>query len=160
MARRIETLTIQTPAQPAVPETFATDGTKVLGRPAIPQGRDHGKVFILTEMPATAAERWATHATALLAKANATDVPESGGMATLAALPKNGLPALQALQDPSLDAWWDCVAYQHAPNQMPQKIIHGDGCQIEEIGTITKLRMKVLELHLGFFSPASSRITA
>lgn len=148
---------IERPAVPAKGEYFEGD-KKIPAQPAIPKGRDHGKVFVLTEMPATEAEPWATKAALLLAKAAGTELPDDAqGVAALASLDTKQLPSLvklkvaQALQDPSLDAWWNCVQYQHDPQQMPQKIIHGDGCQIEDISTISFLRAKVLELHTSFF---------
>lgn len=120
-------------------------------------GRDKGKTFVLTEMPAVPAERWATQALSLISKAG-QKLPkgsEDAGMAGLAVVPLNALPVLQALQDPSLDAWWECVKYQHAPKHPLQAIFQGEACQIEEIATVNLLRMKVLEMHIGFFSQGS-----
>lgn len=120
-------------------------------------GRDKGKNFVLTEMPAVQGERWATQALSLISKAG-QKLPagaEGAGMAGLAVVPMNALPVLQALQDPSLDAWWECVKYQHQPNHPLQTIFQGEACQIEEIGTVNLLRMKVLEMHIGFFSQGS-----
>lgn len=119
--------------------------------------RDNGKTFVLTEMPAIPGERWATQALSLMSRAG-QQLPsgsEDAGMAGLAVVPMNALPALQALQDPSLDAWWECVKYQHAPKNPLQAIFQGDACQIEEISTVNLLRMKVLEMHIGFFSQGS-----
>jgi hypothetical protein len=121
------------------------------------EGRDKGKTFILTEMPAVPGERWATQALTLLSRAG-LEVPESAkgsGMAGLASVRMGGLAELRALQDPALDSWWDCVQYLHAPNQMPQKLFQGAPCQIEEIATVNLLRMKVLEMHVGFFGAGS-----
>jgi hypothetical protein len=119
------------------------------------EGRDQAKVFILTEMPATAAEKWATQAIYLLTQAGvpvSDEARAAGGMQALAATPLNGIGQLRALQDPSLDAWWDCVKYLHKPNHPPQPIHQGAMCQIEEIKTIAFLRMEVLRLHTDFFS--------
>lgn len=140
-------------------------------------GRDKGKLFILTEMDAIRGDRWATQASRLIADAvvaGAASEPP-GGMAGLAVAaqpvlgqsaemtPAQVLEALrisQALQDPSLDEWWGCVQFQPANRQLaPQTIIQGDGCQIEEIGTITQLRRDVLDLHLGFFTQESTSTT-
>lgn len=124
------------------------------------EGRDRGKTFILTEMPAVLGERWATLALSLMSKAGLVPAgAEDSGMAGLAATPLGGLSQLRALQDPSLDAWWDCVAYLHAPNQMPQKIFPGAACQIEEIATVGLLRMKLLDMHTSPFFSASQSIT-
>ena len=148
MGRRTETITIKT------------------------AGRDKGKVFILTEMPAVAAERWATQALALLLTAG-VPVDESqkdAGMEGLAAAiqpdpdapldPAVAMRTAKALQDPSLDAWWGCVQYQHAPGQQPMPIDQGENCPIEEIMTISFLRMQVLALHTDFFSAASASTSA
>lgn len=125
-------------------------------------GRDKGKTFVLTEMPAIPGERWATQALYLMMTAG-IQVPDSAqgaGMAGLAQLdfaggnnPLTAIAMQRALQDESLDAWWDCVTYEHDPKQMPQRIIQGAGCQIEEIATVAELRMAVLNLHTHFFSP-------
>ena len=118
------------------------------------QGRDKGKTFVLTEMSAIQGERWATQALSLIAKAGA-DLPrgaEDSGMAGLAAAPLTALPVLKSLQDTSLDAWWECVKYQHRPNHPLQPIFQNEACQIEEIATVNLLRMKVLEMHTSFFS--------
>lgn len=125
------------------------------------QGRDSGKRFILTEMPAIEGEKWATQALFLLVTAG-IQVPETAqgaGMAGLAQVdfntesPLAAIALTRALQDETLDAWWSCVAYEHDPAQKPQKIIQGAGCQIEEIATINELRVAVLNLHTHFFSP-------
>lgn len=129
------------------------------------EGRDKGKVFVLTEMPATAAEAWATQALYLLTQAGVVvdaEAQAAGGMAALAATGSGveSIAQIRALQDPSLDAWWDCVRYLHAPNLPPQPINRGAACQIEEMKTISFLRVEVLKLHTDFFSPASPSTTA
>jgi hypothetical protein len=128
------------------------------------EGRDKGKVFILTEMPATQGEKWAMQLMYLLTQ---TGVPLdagllSSGMSGLAtAVSTAGVALLRALQDSSLDAWRDCVRYQHEPNH-PLQPINWDSaaCQIEEIKTIGQLRMAVIELHTAFFSPESLSTSA
>ncbi|SRR5579871_6549642 len=127
------------------------------------EGRDKGKTFLLTEMPAVRAERWASRVLALMVKSGATVTPEAAdaGMQGLAAtMPASGSAItaseastmITALQDPSLEDWWTCVQYVHAPGQPPMAIDLGDACPIEEIATITHLRMEVLGLHVDFFS--------
>ena len=124
--------------------------------------RDNGKTFVLIEMPSVQGERWATQALSLLMKAGLSlpQGAEDAGMAGLAAAPLDGIPALKALQDQSLDAWWECVKYQHAPKHPLQAIFPGEACQIEEIATVGLLRMKVLEMHIGFFSQGNTSISA
>ncbi len=127
-------------------------------------GRDKGKTFIVTEMPADVGERWATQAMFLLAQAGVT-VPagvQEAGMAGLAATGVDFLSVaqLRALQDPSLDEQWDYVEYQHNPQHPTQKLQTGELSQIEEIRTRSQLRQEVLKLHLGFFPDASSQNSA
>ena len=127
------------------------------------EGRDKGKVFVLTEMPATVAEVWATQAIELLLKAGAdvsAEAQAAGGMQALAGTPITGVAQLRALQDPSLAAWWDCVRYEHASNLPPQPILQGAACQIEELKTISQLRMEVLRLHTDFFSDEKGSTSA
>lgn len=141
-------------------------------------GRDKGKIFILTEMDAIRGDRWATQASRLIADAlvaGAAAEAAASGMAGLAVVAQpvlgnsasmtpsqvqEALRISQALQDPSLDEWWGCVQFQPANRALaPQFIIQGDGCQIEEISTITLLRRDVLDLHLGFFTTESTSTT-
>lgn len=163
MARKVATVVIDQPEVKAV--AAEVDGKGKIVKPAQraqPQGRDHGKVFIVTEMPAVQAERWATQALSLIVAAGQT-MPrgaEGAGMAGLAAAPLASLPVVKALQDSSLDAWWDCVRYQHDPRHPLQEIFRGEACQIEEIATVTFLRVKVLEMHTGFFSDAAPSTSA
>jgi hypothetical protein len=137
-----------------------TEHVTIEGDPS--ENRDAGKVFLITEMPAIQGEKWAAQLLALLVKSgvNIPDIPKDSGMAGIAALGASAGPLLSVLHDPSLDAWWDCVRYEHKPNLPPQKIIQGEGCQIEEISTITELRLAVLGLHVGFFSPVSPSTSA
>lgn len=121
------------------------------------EGRDKGKIFILTEMPAAQADEWVTRAMNLLGESAPLNGELAGGAgsADLATLSLRGLAQLRALQDPSLYAWRDCVKWQPQDSKLMPQAIHWDSaaCQIEEIRTITRLRMAVLELHTGFFSP-------
>lgn len=163
MARKVATVTINQPEMKAMEAEFDNDGNVVNpARPARSQGRDHGKVFVVTEMPAIPGERWATQALALIIAAGQSmpSGAQEAGMAGLAAAPLASLPVVKALQDPSLDAWWDCVKYQHNPKHPLQEIFQGEACQIEEIATVSLLRVKVLEMHTGFFSDAAPPISA
>ena len=110
-------------------------------------GRDAGKVFILTEMPATLADEWITQYGYLLAKAMQEFPTYTEG--------SSGAKLIQVrvMKDPSLRAWRDCVRYQHAPN-LPEQAIQWESpaCQVEEMATINLLLGEVFELHTGFFS--------
>ena len=61
------------------------------------EGRDKGKRFVLTEMPALRAEKWALRALLALAKAG-VDLPDDAVGAGMAALAVAGLQALRKLE--------------------------------------------------------------
>jgi len=119
------------------------------------EGRDKGKRFIITEMPATQADAWVTQAQYLIEKASLEFAGLPDDHAVLA------LARIRALKDQSLEGWWDCVRFQHPehPNNPPQAIVHGANCQIEEVRTVNRLLMATYELHTGFFSPEKESTT-
>ena len=123
------------------------------------EGRDKGKAFIITELPADQAERWFIRALFAISKSNADVTPEviAGGAASFAAW---GLPALLQADyrevEPLLDEMWECVQYQHATNIPLQSVFPGINSQIEEISTRFALRLAVMQLHLGFLIPDAS----
>lgn len=120
-------------------------------------GRDAGKVFLLTEMPARQAERWAQHALLLVASSGADVGNVRGGMAGVAVM---GIQALMggavkfAEVEPLLDEMMRCV--QIVPDPRNTSVIRPlndrgvEGDDIEEVMTRVKLRAEVLDLHLGF----------
>jgi hypothetical protein len=123
------------------------------------EGRDKGKTFILTEMPADQGERWALRALLALTNTGAA-IPEEAlgaGMAGLAAVGVQALGMLDSLQvQPLLDELWpSCVRYA-PPNEklMPQEIMPGVNSQIEEVKTRVEIYRELLNLHTGFFMPA------
>jgi hypothetical protein len=121
-------------------------------------GRDKGKQFIITEMPALRAERWAFRALLALAHSG-VQLPEGaadGGMAVLASA---GLQALNSLDfeeaRPLLDEMWSCVQIVPDPKNpniiRPLVIREADGDDIEELTTIFQLRERIFRLHTDFF---------
>jgi len=127
--------------------TFAVDA----------EGRDKGKRFLLTEMPASQSEMWALRAFTALARAG-VELPDgfqAQGMAALAVMGVRALSALpfQELQ-PLLDELFTCV--ERVPDlsqpQFSRKLIEDD---IEEIATRLRLRLELLKLHFDFFAAAS-----
>lgn len=116
-------------------------------------GRDKGKIFVLTEMAADAAERWALRALFALANTG-IDLPDdvaSGGMAGVATVGLRALGKLPyAAAEPLLGEMLRCAKYRHAPDLPLQEIFSGDACQIEEARTFLTLRMAIFELHVGF----------
>lgn len=130
--------------------------------------RDCGKTFIVTELSAREGELWSSRLLKLVVESGVA-LPEgideqsgSAGVAQLTAAQIIGIaPLLVLLQDPELDAaTWKSITYLHAPGHPPQAIADGDQCQIEEISTITRLRVEMLKMHTGFFSAGKARTSA
>lgn len=121
------------------------------------EGRDKGKVFLITEMAADPAERWAIRAFFALMNTG-VDLPDDiadQGMAGIAAI---GLKALGMLPfeaaEPLLAEMWTCVQIVPDPAKpgLVRKLIPED---IEEVGTRVQLRKAVFGLHTGFFTSAA-----
>lgn len=120
-------------------------------------GRDQGKAFLLTEMPASKAEKWAARAILALAKSG-VEIPkniEKGGVAGIAVL---GLKALMTMNftdaEPLLDEMMQCV--QAVPNPaMPNVIRPLIEDDIEEVSTRVSLRAEVFALHTNFSLPGA-----
>jgi hypothetical protein len=113
-------------------------------------GRDKGKEFHITEMPATKAENWAIKA--LLAVGNSgLEIPENlaaQGMAGLLAVGYMNLLKIPfEAAKPLLDEMMDCVQYVPSPS-IKRPLIEDD---IEEVQTRLLLRKVVWNLHMDFF---------
>jgi hypothetical protein len=116
-------------------------------------GRDHGRTYLIKEMPAEQGEAWATRLMLALAKAG-VEVPENFldmGMAGVAVM---GLRAMGGLSwdvaKPLMDEMMACVHITCHPGGkpfIPRPLISDD---IEEIATRVRLREEVLEVHTGF----------
>lgn len=118
------------------------------------EGRDAGKVFVITEMPAMQAEKWAMRALLLVAQSG-VDVGQISGMAGVAYA---GLGAINRIRfedaEPLLDEMMKCVSIRPAPQDrdpakasITRPLFDGD---IEEVKTIIRLRERIIDLHLGF----------
>lgn len=115
------------------------------------EGRDKGKVFVLTEMPASQAERWANQVFFHLAATgiDVGDAPRHGivGIAIV------GLKAIFSIPfdiaDPLLNEMFGCVAIKPSDRAEPRPLVEED---IQEVTTRWKLRGEVLALHAGFSS--------
>jgi hypothetical protein len=115
------------------------------------EGRDKGKRFHLTEMPAPQAEKWAIRAGLALSHAGVQMPPGMTGWAALA------FGALQALNSvayeelaPLLDEMMSCVKIVPDPKiPLLMRPLNGQD-DIEEIRTILVLRAEVFNLHSGF----------
>jgi len=126
-------------------------------------GRDKGKIFVLSEMPASQAEEWAMKA--LNAIAQNSDIPAGLSNAGMLGVFILGLK-------PILAAPWDLVKplmnelFDSCLSIMPDKgnpaLLRGAGTElvkpagklfevdIEEVSTRMFLRNEIIELHTGF----------
>ena len=120
------------------------------------EGRDKGKTYRITEMSASAGERWGTRALGCAAKAGVR-IPDEmlrAGMAGFAAIigsvgsflagPRDEVDALMA-------EMFGCI--QSVQPAAVRALVEED---IEEIATRLWLRDEVLELHTGFSLRAES----
>jgi hypothetical protein len=118
------------------------------------EGRDKGKVFLLTEMPARQAEEWAYRLFLALARADIPDEISQAGMAGVAQLSFKVFGGMH-WQDakPLLDEMFTCVRITPdlTKSEFSRALIDDD---IEEVQTRMKLRWEVLQLHAGFFIAA------
>lgn len=118
--------------------------------------RDAGKAFLITEMPAVKAEKWAMRALLAVASSGADIPPEVVKMGA-AALMAAGFRALLTMAfadaEPLIDEMMQCVVL--VPDRTRQDVTRPvDEDDIEEVSTLMLLRSEVIELHTGF-SPAA-----
>jgi hypothetical protein len=125
-------------------------------------GRDKGKAFLITEMPAAQAEEWGARALFALMRSG-VEVPENVrdlGLAGIAAL---GLKALGGLEwdlaKPLFDEMFTCI--QIIPDPAKPAVVRGlVPDDIEEVKTRLLLRKAVLMLHIEFFTGAAQSTQA
>jgi hypothetical protein len=126
------------------------------------EGRDYGKQFLLKEMSASQAEKWAVKLFLALSRSGvdiADDVAKAGlaGVAALGFKMLGGMHFADA--EPLLDEMFQCV--QVMPNPQHPEIVRalidlgGDGDDIEEVKTRITLRSAVFNLHASFFIDAA-----
>ena len=121
------------------------------------KGRDFGKTFVLTEMPASKAESWAIRC--ILALINGgVELPEDFEQMGMAGMAEIGIQALSGLKwdiaEPLLNEMWSCV--QIMPDLSKPQLVRGlIEEDIEEIATRIKLRMEIWKLHTAFFRTAA-----
>jgi hypothetical protein len=131
-------------------------------------GRDKGKVFVITEMPASRAESWAMRAILAL-MAGGVEVPEGFDRMGMAAMAEIGIKAIAGLKwevaEPLLAEMWSCVQFIPDPSK-PHIVRNLFEEDIEEIATRIKIRAEVWKLHTGFLKAVApsisgdSRVTA
>ena len=125
------------------------------------EGRDNGKVFVLTEMPASRAESWAMRSLLAL-MAGGVEVPEGFDRMGMAAMAEVGIKALAGLKwevaEPLLAEMWSCVQIMPDSSKphIVRNLIEED---IEEIATRIKIRAEVWKLHTGFLKAVAPSIS-
>lgn len=139
--------------------------SKIVPIPAQVEGekinRDAGRSYLLSEMPALKAERWARHAFAAM---NRNDLDVRGTVGDLGMLGFY-LVGLQALAggkilevDDLMDEMLDHIKIVESENVA--RPIKGDG-DVWEITTLYTLRKELIELHMGFtFAELASMLVA
>jgi hypothetical protein len=115
-------------------------------------GRDQGKAFVLREMPASQAEKWAARAFLALAKSG-VEVPDNIAAAGLSGVAAMGIKAFGGMSfrdaEPLLDEMFGCVSHIPDPARpaVVRALIEDD---IEEVATRLKLRLELFRLHMDF----------
>jgi hypothetical protein len=122
------------------------------------QGRDLGKVFVLTEKSAIEADKWGIRALLALSKSGVpipSEFMEMGIIGVLAV----GVHRLAGVSfgdlEPLLDEMLTCVEVMPTPGRpdIIRKLLPDD---IEEVKTLQTLRMEVFRIHTGFSPPAKA----
>jgi hypothetical protein len=117
------------------------------------EGRDKGKHYLITELPASQAERWATRALMAMAKSG-VDIPDNLETTGIAGLATLGLRALAAMPfdeaEILLAQMMTCVAF--IPDPSRPMVFRSPPWEddIEEPATRVRLRTEVIEIHTGF----------
>ena len=128
------------------------------------EGRDKGKVFHLTEMSATQAEKWATRALLAVA-ASGVDIGSAIGSGMLG-VAQAGIQSLAKIRpadaEPLLDELMTCIRFKPDPRNpgVIRALIEDD---IEEVATRVKLKIEVVKLHVNFSQnadPSTSGLAA
>lgn len=116
------------------------------------EGRDKGKVYLLTEMSASQGERWAMRAFLALAKSG-FEVPPDIASAGLAGIAIMGIRIFggMSFEDAELLAneMFQCISVMPDPArpEVTRGLVESD---IEEIATRLRLRKEVFALHVDF----------
>lgn len=124
-------------------------------------GRDKGKVFVLTELPASQAESWALRSLLAL-MSGGVEVPAGFERMGMAAMAEVGIKALSQLKwevaEPLLNEMWQCVQVMPDPARphVVRRLIEED---IEEVMTRVKLRAEIWKLHTGFLKAVAPSIS-
>lgn len=125
----------------------------------IETGRDAGKVYRVTEMPASKLEKWAARALlALFAGDVPADVVQMARGSNAAALVGNVMSGLGSLRwedvEPLYDELLTCVARVPDPGRpevVVQLVAANVDAHVQDVTTLWRLRAEALELCFGFF---------
>ncbi len=120
-------------------------------------GRDVGKLFVVTEMPAARAEKWALRLF-LAMKGTKGEVPSEVMALGMVAVAWKGLNAFLAAPvspeeiEPLMDEMFTCVGMVRDPKHpdVVTAVVSDD--DVEEVQTRLWLRSEVLRVHTGFSS--------
>lgn len=118
-------------------------------------GRDAGKVFYLEEFPAARIEDWGIRLVQAATRGG-LDIPVAIAQQGALAMAIYGIAALGSMKSedsrPLLAEMMECVKIVRDPArpEMQFSLMPDD---IEEVGTLLKLREEVFELHTGFSIP-------
>lgn len=119
------------------------------------EGRDKGKVFVITELPTAQAERWALRAF-LAASRGGVNIPDDVVQSGMGGLALYGMELLSHIAFDEaqvlLDEMMQCVTIQ--PGDDPNVVRGLVPDDIEEISTRLKLRTEVFKLHVDFLLAA------
>ena len=116
------------------------------------EGRDKGKQFLITEMSALSAAKWACKVFLAVA-ASGVELPEGAEQAGLAGLAAIGVRMLAKLRwedaEPLFDEVMQCIQVVPDPSRphVVRSLIEED---IEEVQTHFILRKEIIGIHLGF----------
>lgn len=114
------------------------------------EGRDKGKVFLITEMPAVKAEKWGLRALGAMARSG-FDIPPHIVEMGIAGVVAVGLKAILGTDwsetEPLIDELMSCVKSVQPAMPQGRPLVDED---LEEVKTLLMLKSEVLELHVGF----------
>lgn len=125
------------------------------------EGRDKGKLFTITELPAAQGEAWAMRAILALTS-EGVDIPEGFERLGMAGMIEMGVKSLTRLRwevaAPLLAEMWECVKI--IPDPTKPHVVRGLIDQdIEEIMTRVKLRLEIFKLHGDFLKAVAPSIS-
>lgn len=124
------------------------------------EGRDKGKKFLITEMPASKAERWGHRALLALARTG-IEIPDNVMQSGIAGMAAMGIDSLvrggpdYVEVEPLLNEMMQCVSVIRGtdPKNLDMATPLFEDDDIEEVATRLLLRAEVWKLHTDFLSP-------